>query len=89
MECISKLYRLKKDSKTGKNYSEPKTYLGNDIDKFNFSKGRKFAWYMSSDSYVKSAVNAVEDKLHKEGLNLLKTKSINTPIAPGYRLELD
>eukprot|EP00957_Ditylum_brightwellii_P177646 13530834-Ditylum_brightwellii.AAC.1 len=44
---------------------------------------------MSSDSYVKSAVNAVEDKLHKEGLNLLKTKSISLPIAPGYSPELD
>eukprot|EP00957_Ditylum_brightwellii_P134173 10229875-Ditylum_brightwellii.AAC.1 len=44
---------------------------------------------MSSDSYVKSAVNTVEDKLHKERLNLLKTKSISSPIAPGYHTELD
>eukprot|EP00957_Ditylum_brightwellii_P129943 9911443-Ditylum_brightwellii.AAC.1 len=44
---------------------------------------------MSSDSYVKSAVNAVEDKLHKERLNLLKTKSISSPITPGYHPELD
>eukprot|EP00957_Ditylum_brightwellii_P197855 15072557-Ditylum_brightwellii.AAC.1 len=66
MECISKLYRLKEDPKTKKKYSEPKTYLGNEIGKFNFSKGGKPAWYMSSDSYVKSAVNAVEDKLQRK-----------------------
>eukprot|EP00957_Ditylum_brightwellii_P210095 15364566-Ditylum_brightwellii.AAC.1 len=89
VECISKLCRLKEDPKTRNNYSEPKTYLGYDIDKFNFSEGRKSAWYMSSDSYIKSAVNAVEEKLHKEGLNLLKAKNTSTPISPGYCPELD
>eukprot|EP00957_Ditylum_brightwellii_P084153 6397235-Ditylum_brightwellii.AAC.1 len=41
MECISKLYRLKEDPITKKKYSESKTYLSNDIGKFNFPKGGK------------------------------------------------
>eukprot|EP00957_Ditylum_brightwellii_P113746 8672428-Ditylum_brightwellii.AAC.1 len=33
--------KLKEDPKTGKKYSEPKIYLGNDIGKFNFPEGGK------------------------------------------------
>ena len=44
-------------------------------------------WFMSSEKYVKSAIQNIEDTLHKAGQHLpLKCK---TPLVHGYRPELD
>ena len=66
MESLSALYRLKEDPLTKKGYGVPKKYLGADIGKFDFPQGGKPAWFMSSDTYVKAAVNIVQTYLSKE-----------------------
>lgn len=85
MEALGKTYKLKPVEGSNVPWEEPKRYLGADVGKYNLSG--ETAWYMSSDSYVKLAVQTVEDKLRKHDLQL--SKKAEGPIQPTYRPELD
>ena len=64
----------------------PEKYLGADIGKFTLNDGNK-AWYMSSESYVKAALDNVEAWLKKRG-DSLKTKAACV-FPSGWKPELD
>ena len=44
-------------------------------------------WFMSSEKYVKSAIQNIEETLQKTGQRL--PSKCKTPLAYGYHLELD
>ena len=81
MSMLSMVYTLKEGS-----VKEPENYLGADIRKHELSGG-KMAWALSSDTYVKRAVEEVERELELIGQAL--KKKVVTPIASGYRPEFD
>ena len=60
MNCLSELYRLKEDPVTKKHFNKPTSYLGADIGIYNFPERGKPAWYMSSNTYVRKAVDNVQ-----------------------------
>ncbi len=71
---------------------EPDVYLGAQISKHFIEESdtpTKTRWAMSSDSYVKTAVETVERSLKDVGMEFLPKKRIESPITPGYRPELD
>ena len=78
---LSVVYTLKDGS-----VKEPDHYLGADIRKYELSGGN-IAWALSSDTYVKRAVEEVERELEQVG-QVLKKKVVS-PLASGYRPELD
>jgi hypothetical protein len=85
MDKLGEHYTLKPGS-----VREPKDYLGSDIKKFTqASSNGDFTecWSMSSDTYVKRAVAEVSRTLEEVGQRL-RTK-IHTPLATGYRAEMD
>jgi hypothetical protein len=85
MDFLAKRYTLKKGS-----VKEPDTYLGANVKKWNIrgsDNPDKTRWAMSSDPYVKRAIQDVESKLELNGLHL-GTKA-STPLSSGYRPELD
>ena len=70
----------------------PDTYLGADIGKYQLPDGT-WAWFMSSESYVKTAIQSVEDWLAKREKNNsnwtgLKTKT-SCVFPNGYKPEID
>jgi hypothetical protein len=81
MAMLSVVYTLKDGS-----VKEPDHYLGADIRKYELSGGN-IAWALSSDTYVKRAVEEVERELEQVG-QVLKKKVVS-PLASGYRPELD
>ena len=81
MDYLSEQYTLKSGS-----VKEPDVYLGADIKKFVVDTD-KYAWGISSDTYIKSAVAEVERKLSEVGNKL--ANRISTPMTSGYRPELD
>lgn len=84
MDYLETTYTLKENS-----VQEPTEYLGTQIKKVSFKDGTsEECWAMSSDNYVKLAVTKVERELLEVG-DLLKTGRISTPLAVGYRPELD
>jgi hypothetical protein len=69
---------------------EPDTYLGVDIKKFRIhtsDEPEKVRWAFESTSYVKKAILDIEKELENSNLKLLP--NAKTPIASGYRPELD
>ena len=65
---------------------EPDTYLGAGVSHYELSDGTR-AWSLSSDTYVKRAVQEVERELEQSG-ECLKSKVVS-PFASGYRPEFD
>jgi hypothetical protein len=83
MEAISKLYRIKDNS-----IEPPKTYLGAQVLQYKLpNDNSKIRWGMLSQHYKANAVKTVEDELKKTGRQL--SNNVKTPIASGYRPELD
>jgi len=84
MEHFQSRYTLKPGS-----VGEPKEYLGTEIKKFDLpnSPDGKPRWAMSSDLYVKRALADVERELESAGSSL--KKRVSTPMAMGYRPEVD
>ena len=69
---------------------EPDTYLGVDIKKFRIhmsDEPEKVRWAFESTSYVKKAISEIEKELEDANLKLIP--NAKTPIASGYRPELD
>jgi Reverse transcriptase (RNA-dependent DNA polymerase) len=81
MAYLSEKYTLKSGS-----VKEPDVYLGADIKKFAVDTDQ-YAWGISPDTYVKSAVIEVERKLSEIGKKL--ANRVSTPMTSGYRPELD
>jgi hypothetical protein len=84
MDYLASVYTLKQGS-----VKEPDVYLGADIKKFTIGVG-KYAWGISPDSYIRSAVREVERKLGEVGEKGQKLRAkVSTPMSSGYRAELD
>ena len=69
---------------------EPDTYLGVDIKKFRIHTSNdpaKIRWAFESTSYVKKAIMEIKKELENSDLRLIP--NVKTPIASGYRPELD
>ena len=66
---------------------EPDQYLGANIGKMGLADG-SYAWYMSSESYCKAAVQNVETWLQKRGSRGLPTKTACV-FPSGWKPELD
>jgi hypothetical protein len=81
MDYLRTVYTLKEGS-----VQEPETYLGADVRRHELADGQK-AWAISSDTYVRRAVEEVERELAKVGKQL--KKKVVSPLASGYRPELD
>ena len=87
LDGISENFTLKAGS-----VKEPDLYLGAEISKYFIEESdqpTKVRWAMSSDSYVKNAVETVEGSLKEVRLEFLPKKKIETPISAGYKPELD
>ena len=87
LDGISENFTLKAGS-----VKEPDLYLGAEISKYFIEESdqpTKVRWSMSSDSYVKNAVETVEGSLKEVRLEFLPKKKIETPISAGYKPELD
>ena len=85
MDALGQRFTLKPDS-----IREPETYLGVDIKKFripNSDDPDKVRWAFESTSYVKKAIADLEKELEEADLRLLP--NAKTPLASGYRPELD
>ena len=78
---IGQHYKLKEGS-----VERPTRYLGADIGKYHLEDGSE-VWYMSSESYVKAAIDNVETWLRKRG-EALKTKAACV-FPSGWKLETD
>lgn len=85
MDALSEKYTLKKGS-----VKPPDSYLGADVKQYNIGgpeDSAKLKWAMSSDTYVARAVADVQRELSQCGQCL--QKNVSTPMASGYRPELD
>ena len=85
MDEIASLYTLKDGT-----IKEPTEYLGAQVKKWKLEDSDepgKTRWAMSSDLYVDRAIKDVETELEYVGKSL--PKNIKTPMASGYRPELD
>jgi Reverse transcriptase (RNA-dependent DNA polymerase) len=81
MEQLQEVFTIK-DGKI----EEPEIYLGAKLEKKNMNGIN--CWTMTSDQYVNTAVKNLEERLLKVGPQGLPTKC-NTPLASGYRPEVD
>ena len=81
MAGIQRKFKLKDDK-----IEEPSMYLGASLSRM-INAENKSCWAMSSDEYCQAAVKNVEDVLAKDNLRL--PSKCYTPIANGYRPELD
>jgi Reverse transcriptase (RNA-dependent DNA polymerase) len=81
MARLSTVYKLKEGS-----VKEPDIYLGATIKTMTLRNG-EIAYGMSSDAFVKRAVENVEQELAQVGESL--KKKVVSPLAAGYRPELD
>jgi hypothetical protein len=85
MDELGKRFTLKPGS-----IKEPDTYLGVDVKKFrihNSDEPEKVRWAFESTSYIKKAIGEIEKELEDANLKLLP--NAKTPLASGYRPELD
>jgi hypothetical protein len=85
MDALGQRFTLKPGS-----IKEPDTYLGVDIKKFRIpdsDEPDKVRWAFESTSYVKKAIADMEKELEDADLRLLP--NAKTPLASGYRPELD
>ena len=85
MDSLGQRFTLKPGS-----IKEPDTYLGVDVKKFripNSDDPDKVRWAFESTSYVKKAIADLEKELEDADLRLLP--NAKTPLASGYRPELD
>ena len=85
MDGLSKRYTLKEGS-----VKEPDLYLGARISKHMIQGSddpTKTRWAMSSDDYVKSAIENLQTELDKIGSRM--PSKVETPLSSGYRPELD
>jgi hypothetical protein len=83
MERIGKVYDLRDSAK------EPDVYLGANIYKHQTPVG-DVCWAMSSDTYVKNALETVKELLREEGKILRTTKRRGRTALPvAYKPELD
>ena len=81
MDYLRSVYTLKDGS-----VKEPDYYLGADVRIHELASGEK-AWALSSDTYVKRAIEEVERELSYVGKQL--KKKVTSPFASNYRPELD
>ena len=81
MDGLQAKFKLKDDK-----IEEPSRYLGADLTQMTNTE-TKSCWTMSSDSYCQAAVKNIDAKLLKDRLRL--PPKCHTPIANGYRSELD
>jgi hypothetical protein len=81
MDYLRTVYTLKNST-----VQELETYLGADVRRHELSDGQK-AWAISSDTYVRRAVNEVEWELAKVGKQL--KRKVVLPLASRYRPKLD
>ena len=85
MEALGRVYTLKDGS-----VKEPDLYLGANVKKWYIAgsdEPDKPRWALSSENYTKKAIAEVENELKAAGKRLV-TK-VTTPLAAGYRPELD
>ena len=86
MQDLQRRYTIKPDS-----IKPPDEYLGSEIRRYTIpdtqDPSNRDRWAMSADKYCKRALAEVETELEKSG-EKLKSK-VTTPIADGYRPELD
>ena len=85
MDGLSKRYTLKEGS-----VKEPDLYLGARISKHlipGSDDPTKTRWAMSSDDYIKSAIDNLEIELDK--ISSRMPRKVETPLSSGYRPELD
>ena len=86
MNDLEKRYTIKPES-----IKDPDEYLGSEIRHYTIpdtdDPENKPRWAMSSDKYVKRAISEIETELSKVGQKL-RTR-VSTPLATGYRPEID
>jgi hypothetical protein len=82
ISSIDKHFKIKEGSD-----GEPTQYLGAAISKYQFEDGT-WAWAMSSDTYIKSAINNIEAYLKKRNEKQLKTKT-SCVLPSGWKPEVD
>ncbi len=85
MDTLGQRFTLKPGS-----IKEPDSYLGVDVKKFCIRDSNdpdKVRWAFESTSYVKKAISDLEKELEEADLRLLP--NAKTPLASGYRPELD
>jgi hypothetical protein len=85
MDGLSEVFTLKEGT-----VKEPDLYLGADVTKWYLEGSEdpgKARWAMSSTNYTKKAIEEVERELREANLKL-PTK-VTTPLASGYRPEID
>ena len=85
MDYIATKYTLKSGS-----VKEPDAYLGAEIRKYYIAESddpSKVRWAMSSDLYVKRAIQEVERELTQ--INQKLATRVTTPLSAGYRAEMD
>jgi hypothetical protein len=84
IEALQKLYVLKDES-----IGSPNRYLGANIDRVQTQDGR-IIWSMSSESYVRAAIENVENMLKSDGVPPLKVyRDCKRPYPSSYRPEVD
>jgi hypothetical protein len=76
-------YELKEGS-----LGPPETYLGAQVYEHSLRDGRK-AWGMTSEKYVRNAVNTVESLIKEDGDGLHLKTTAKEPLPPSYKPELD
>ena len=80
---IGALYELKEGS-----LGQPETYLGAQVYRHDLRDGRQ-AWGMSSEKYVRNAVNTVEGLIREDGDGYHLKSTARVPLPTSYRPELD
>ena len=80
LQSLQGQFKLKGDK-----IEPPDMYLGAQLGTMQVK--RNDGWFMSSEKYVKSAIQNIEETLHKMGQRL--PSKCKTPLAYGYHPELD
>ena len=84
MEVIAANFEIKNDD-----IAEPKIYLGSNVEKFQLPNG-KYACSITSNSYVKGAIDTVQRLLANDGRTLKTGKRPHkVPLPHGYKPEMD
>jgi hypothetical protein len=84
MEALGKTYELKEGL-----VKPQELYLGANISKYQLPSGKE-VWSISSNQYVKSSIQTVNDLLKEDGHELRTGKRQGkTPLPSGYRPETD
>jgi hypothetical protein len=81
LDDLGKYFTLKPGS-----IGPPKIYLGGKVSQMILPNGEK-VWALSASQYVQEAVKNLERQLEERGMKL--TVKASSPIASGYRPELD